>query len=74
VERGKDLGSTQRALGLMGQPGDAPLTPPIAKEMCERTSSTAVLDGSIASLGSQYVLGLRARNCRTGEVLDVDPV
>ncbi|MDQ2900949.1 MAG: hypothetical protein M3Y07_14295, partial [Acidobacteriota bacterium] len=46
------------------------LTPELAREICERTGSAAVLDGSIASLGSQYILGLRARNCRTGEILD----
>jgi len=60
----------QRALGLMGQPSEAQLSPQVAREICERTGGTAVLDGSIASLGSQYVVGLRARACRTGEVLD----
>jgi len=60
----------QRALGLMGQPANARLTPQLAREICERTAGAAVLEGSIASLGSQYVLGLRARNCRTGDVLD----
>jgi serine/threonine protein kinase/tetratricopeptide (TPR) repeat protein len=60
----------QKTLGLMQQPADARLTPRIAKEICERTASAAVLDGSIASLGTQYVLGLRATNCRSGEVLD----
>src|SRR5450432_2409074 len=64
----------QKTLGLMGQPADAHLTPEIAKQICERTASAAVLDGSIASLGSQYVLGLRARNCRTSEVLDQEQV
>jgi len=59
----------QYALRLLGQPSDTRLTPEIAREICERTASAAVLDGSIASLGSQYVLGLRARACRTGEVL-----
>jgi eukaryotic-like serine/threonine-protein kinase len=54
----------------MGQKADARLTLDIAKEICERTASAAVLEGSIASLGSQYVLGLRAKNCRTGDVLD----
>ena len=44
--------------------------PEVAAEICERTASAAVLEGSIASLGSQYVLGLRARNCRTGDILD----
>jgi tetratricopeptide (TPR) repeat protein len=60
----------RKVLGLMGQPADARLTPELAKEICERTASVAVLDGSIASLGSQYVLGLRAKSCGTGDVLD----
>jgi eukaryotic-like serine/threonine-protein kinase len=60
----------QQTLRLMGQPPDARLTPEIAREICERTGSAAVLEGSIAILGSQYVLGLRAKNCRTGDVLD----
>ena len=59
----------QQTLRLMGQPTDARLTPEVAREICERTGSAAVLDGSIASLGSQYVLGLRATNCRTGNIL-----
>ncbi|MDR3746909.1 MAG: hypothetical protein P4M04_01930, partial [Acidobacteriota bacterium] len=64
----------QQTLRLMGQPADARLSPEIAREICERTASTAVLDGSIASLGSQYVLGLRARDCRTGDVLAEEQV
>jgi tetratricopeptide (TPR) repeat protein len=64
----------QKTLGLMGRPADARLSPEIAKDVCERTGSAAVLDGSITSLGSQYVLGLRARNCRTSEVLDQEQV
>lgn len=61
-------------LSLMGQSADARLTPELALEICERTASAAVLDGSIATLGNQYVLGLRARNCRTGDVLDEEQV
>jgi DNA-binding winged helix-turn-helix (wHTH) protein/tetratricopeptide (TPR) repeat protein len=60
----------QQTLRMMGQQPDAHLTPAIAREICERTGSAAVLDGSIAKLGNQYVLGLRARNCRTGDILD----
>jgi tetratricopeptide (TPR) repeat protein len=60
----------QQALRLMGQPADAKLTPEISKQICERTASAAVLNGSIARLGSQYVVGLRAEICRTGEILD----
>jgi len=61
--------STKQALHLMNRPAETPLTPDVAREICERTSGTAVLEGSIASLGSQYVLWLRARNCRTGDAL-----
>jgi len=64
----------QATLRLMGQPGDARLTPKLAEEICERTASAAVLEGSIASLGSQYVVGLRAKNCRNGDVLDQEQV
>jgi serine/threonine protein kinase/tetratricopeptide (TPR) repeat protein len=60
----------QRTLGLMGQPADARLTPKVAREICDRTGGAAVLEGSIASLGTQYVLGLSAKNCRTGDTLD----
>jgi len=58
----------------MSPPADAALTPAIAREVCERTSSTAVLEGSIASLGSQYILSVTARNCSTGEILDREQV
>ena len=57
-------------LRLMGQPIDARLTPETGREICERTGSAAVLSGSIATLGSQYVLGMNAVNCHNGEVLD----
>jgi eukaryotic-like serine/threonine-protein kinase len=60
----------QQALRMMSQPVDAHLTPQLAREVCQRTASSAVLQGSIAALGNQYVLGLRAENCRTGRVLD----
>jgi len=61
-------------LRLMGRPTDAHLTPEMAREVCERTGSTAVLDGSIATLGSQYVLGVKTVNCHSGEVLDEEQV
>ncbi len=64
----------QQVLSLMGQPADARLTPTIAREICERTASAAVLEGSIASLGSQYVLGLRAKDCHSGAVLAEEQV
>ena len=58
-----------KTLAMMQQPPDAPLTPDIAQGVCVRTASAAVLDGSIASLGSQYILALRAKNCSTGDIL-----
>src|SRR6202035_3707840 len=60
----------RQTLALMTRPNDARLTPEIAREICERTGSAAILEGSIRSLGSQYVLGLRAETCNTGSVLD----
>jgi eukaryotic-like serine/threonine-protein kinase len=63
-----------RTLRLMSQPANARLTPELAKEICERTASAAVLEGSIDHLGSLYVLGLRARNCLNGDVLDQEQV
>ena len=57
-------------LRLMLRAPDAKLTPDVTSEICERTGSSAVVEGSIEGLGGQYVLGLRARNCRTGDLLD----
>jgi tetratricopeptide (TPR) repeat protein len=59
----------RQTLGLMSQPGDARLTPDVAAEICERTASAAVVEGSITRVGSEYVLSVRARNGRTGEIL-----
>jgi serine/threonine protein kinase/tetratricopeptide (TPR) repeat protein len=59
----------QQTLQMMDQKPDAKLTPEIARELCERTSSAAVLDGSIAQIGSRYLLMLKAVNCASGETL-----
>jgi tetratricopeptide (TPR) repeat protein/predicted Ser/Thr protein kinase len=64
----------QQVLRLMGQSPDARLTPELARDLCQRTASAAVLDGSIAIFGSEYVLGLRATNCRTGDILGEEQV
>jgi tetratricopeptide (TPR) repeat protein len=45
------------------------VTQSVAREVCQRTQSRAMLAGSIASLGSHYVIGLNAQNCVTGESL-----
>ncbi len=59
----------RRTLRLMRRSADAPLTPELAREVCERNGGTASVEGSVASLGREYVLGLRAKNCATGDVL-----
>jgi eukaryotic-like serine/threonine-protein kinase len=59
----------QQTLGLMGQPADAKLTPAIARDLCRRAASAAVLDGSVAQIGTQYLLTLKAVNCASGETL-----
>jgi eukaryotic-like serine/threonine-protein kinase len=56
-------------LKLMGRPAGDRLTPEVTREVCERTGSKAMLMGSIAGLGSQYVIGLRAVDCNKGDVL-----
>ena len=64
----------QQVLRFMGRPPETRLTPEVAQEICERTGGTAVLEGSISSLGNQYVVWLRARNCGTGDVLGQEQV
>src|SRR6202035_581599 len=63
-----------QTLALMAQPKDARLTRELAREVCQRTASTATIEGSISSLGSQYVVGLKAVNCRTGDLLSEEQV
>jgi serine/threonine protein kinase/Flp pilus assembly protein TadD len=63
-----------QTLTLMAKPKDARLTPDIAREVCQRTASAATIEGSISNLGSQYVLDVKAVNCRTGDLLDEEQV
>ncbi|MGB6875488.1 MAG: protein kinase [Candidatus Acidiferrales bacterium] len=58
-----------QTLTLMAKPKDRHLTPDVARDLCQRTGSAATIEGSISSLGSEYVLGLKAVNCRTGDLL-----
>jgi serine/threonine protein kinase/tetratricopeptide (TPR) repeat protein len=61
-------------LKLMTRPADAKLTPEVTRELCQRAGSKAYIAGSIASLGSQYVLGLKAVNCQSGDPLAEEQV
>ncbi len=56
-------------LKLMTKPRDTKLTPDVARELCQRADSKAYIAGSIASLGNEYVLGLKAVNCQSGDPL-----
>jgi len=56
-------------LKLMGRTSGERVTRDVGREVCLRTGSKALLAGSIASLGSHYAIGLKAMNCRTGDVL-----
>jgi DNA-binding winged helix-turn-helix (wHTH) protein/Flp pilus assembly protein TadD len=58
-----------KTLRMMGQPANARLTPEITREVCQRTNSTAALDGSIALIGTRYNLILKAVNCANGDLL-----
>lgn len=60
----------QETLRMMGRLPDTKLTAEVAREICERSGGAAVLSGSIALLGSRYVVGLEAKSCRTGITLD----
>jgi len=59
----------QQTLQMMGQKPDAKLTPKIGRELCLRTGSAAVLDGSITQVGTPYLLTVKAVNCSNGKTL-----
>ena len=61
-------------LKLMTHPPDTKLTPDVARELCQRAESKAYIAGAIASLGSEYVLGLKAVNCQSGDTLAQEQV
>jgi eukaryotic-like serine/threonine-protein kinase len=58
-----------QTLQLMEKPPDTRLSPAVAREVCQRANATTEIEGSIAVLGNQYVLGLNAVNCSSGETL-----
>lgn len=60
----------QQTLRLMDRQPDVPVNGQVAREVCVRTGSAAVLETSIQKVGTRYVLNLDATNCRTGDVID----
>jgi eukaryotic-like serine/threonine-protein kinase len=67
-------GDVARVLKQMTRPAATKLTPDVAREICQRAGSKAYLAGSIGSLGSEYVLGLKAVNCHNGDTLAQEQV
>jgi serine/threonine protein kinase/tetratricopeptide (TPR) repeat protein len=61
--------TVRKALQFMGRPADERVTGSVAREICEREHIKAMMSGSIASLGSEYVIALDATNCATGDSL-----
>jgi eukaryotic-like serine/threonine-protein kinase len=63
-----------KTLQEMTRPANTRLTPEIAREVCQRSNSTAYISGSIGNLGIEYVLGLKAVNCQSGDTLAQEQV
>jgi hypothetical protein len=63
-----------KTLQQMTRPASTKLTPEVARELCQRAGSKAYLAGSVGSLGSEYVLGLKAVNCQSGDTLAEEQV
>ncbi|SPF48151.1 Serine/threonine protein kinase with TPR repeats (fragment) [Candidatus Sulfotelmatobacter kueseliae] len=61
-------------LKLMTRPADTRLTPAVTRELCQRAGSKAYIAGTIGGLGSEYVLGLKAVNCQSGDTLAEEQV
>ena len=61
-------------LKLMTRPANTPLTSEVTREVCQRAQSKAYIAGSIATLGNEYVLGLKAVNCQSGDTLAQEQV
>ena len=63
-----------KTLQQMTRPASTKLTPEVARELCQRAGSKAYIAGAIGSLGSEYVLGLKAVNCQSGDTLAQEQV
>jgi len=63
-----------KTLQLMTRPASTKLTPDVARELCQRAGSKAYIAGTVGSLGSEYVLGLKAVNCQSGDTLAEEQV
>jgi tetratricopeptide (TPR) repeat protein len=67
-------GQVSKTIRLMARPLNTKITPDVARELCQRSASKAYIAGSIGSLGTDYVLGLKAVNCQNGDTLAQEQV
>jgi serine/threonine protein kinase/DNA-binding winged helix-turn-helix (wHTH) protein/tetratricopeptide (TPR) repeat protein len=67
-------GEVAKTLQQMTRPASTKLTSEVARELCQRVASKAYIAGSIGNLGSEYVLGLKAVNCQSGDTLAEEQV
>ena len=67
-------GGVAKTLQQMTRPASTKLTPEVARELCQRAGSKAYIAGTVGSLGSKYVLGLKAVNCWSGDTLAEEQV
>ncbi len=67
-------GAVTRTLQQMTRPAGTRLTPEVTRELCQRAGSKAYIAGSISRLGSEYVVGLKAVNCQSGDTLAQEQV
>jgi len=63
-----------KMLELMTRPASTKLTPEVTREICQRARSKAYIAGTVSSLGNEYVLGLKAVNCQSGDTLAQEQV
>jgi len=63
-----------KTLKLMTRPADVKITPEVAHELCQRAGSKAYIAGTVGGLGNEYVLGLKAVNCQSGDMLAQEQV
>src|SRR5271154_4651084 len=59
-----------KTLQLMTRPANTKLTPEVTRELWQRAGSKAYIAGSIGSLGSEFVMGLKVINCQNGDTID----
>jgi eukaryotic-like serine/threonine-protein kinase len=63
-----------QTIRLMTRPANTRVTPELAQEICQRTNSKVWIEGSVARIGNEYMVGLKALNCQNGDTLAQEQV